>query len=98
MFVEKTKTYLAQHKIRVLSWQDEFVIYDQLSGDTHLLDRTSGELLSLLSDNAMTRGQIQEQLVTIFPDNESQEIDSYIDSFIARFNSLGLLSEATQNQ
>ena len=42
-------------KIRSTRWDDDYVIYDQLSGDTHLLDGVSGALICALSEQAMSK-------------------------------------------
>ena len=53
-------------KIRSIQWDDDYVIYDQLSGDTHLLDAVSGELICALSEQAMSRADLLEKLNELF--------------------------------
>lgn len=36
--------------LRLTSWDDEFVVYNGLSGDTHLLDLTTGQILRAVCD------------------------------------------------
>ena len=48
-------------KIRSIQWDDDYVIYDELSGDTHLLDGVSGELICALSEEGNVEGSITEK-------------------------------------
>lgn len=93
--MEEKIVYFVKVNISILRWQDEFVVYDQLSGDTHLLDMTSGKVLCQLSEKPMSKKKIHEKLSVFFPDSDQQDIAAYFDGFIARFTSLGLLSETT---
>ena len=78
-------------KIRFIQWDDDYVIYDQLSGDTHLLDGVSGELICALSEQAMSRAEILEKLTELFEDASEIEMENYLVDFIAKFQKLGLL-------
>ena len=78
-------------KIRFIQWDDDYVFYDQLSGDTHLLDGVSGELICALSEKAMSRAALLKKLNALFEAPSESEMESYLDDFIARFQQLGLL-------
>ena len=78
-------------KIRSIQWDDDYVIYDELSGDTHLLDGVSGELICALSEKAMSRAALLKHLNELFETPSELEMESYLDDFIARFQQLGLL-------
>ena len=78
-------------KIRSIQWDDDYVIYDELSGDTHLLDGVSGELICALSEEAMSRAALLKKLSELLEAPIESEMESYLDDFIARFQQLGLL-------
>ena len=78
-------------KIRSIQWDDDYVIYDQLSGNTHLLDGVSGELICALSEQAMSRAELLKKLNKLFEDATELEMEDYLVDFIAKFQSLGLL-------
>ena len=78
-------------KIRSIQWDDDYVIYDELSGDTHLLDGVSGELICALSEEAMSRTALLKKLNELLEAPSESEMESYLDDFIARFQQLGLL-------
>jgi len=77
-------------------WQHEYVVYNQLSGDTHLLDGVSGELLELLLKQTMSRDQLLQNLSLWFEELNADELKSYLDDFIVRFTTLDLLQLAKQ--
>jgi PqqD family protein of HPr-rel-A system len=78
-------------KIRSIQWDDDYVIYDQLSGDTHLLDAVSGELICALSEQAMSRTELLKKLNELLEAPGELEMENYLDDFIARFQKSGLL-------
>ena len=78
-------------KIRSIQWDDDYVIYDQLSGDTHLLDSVSGELIRALSEGAMSRTELLKKLNELLDAPSEMDMENYLDDFIARFQKLGLL-------
>lgn len=78
-------------KIRFIQWDDDYVIYDQLSGDTHLLDAVSGELICALSEQVMSRADLLEKLKDLFEEASEIDRENYLVDFIAKFQKLGLL-------
>ncbi len=49
-------------RLHYRKWQNEYVFYNAGSGDTHLLDAVSGEVLSYLEKNPSTVEQISAAL------------------------------------
>jgi PqqD family protein of HPr-rel-A system len=78
-------------KICSFQWQDDYVIYDQLSGDTHFVEGVGGELILALSERSMSRMELLNKLNELFEDATELETETYLDDFIARFQKLGLL-------
>lgn len=78
-------------KIRSIQWEEDHVIYDQLSGDTHFVEGVSGELIRALSEHSMSRMELLNKLNEWFEDATEREMETYLDDFIARFQKLGLL-------
>ncbi|MDO9164298.1 MAG: HPr-rel-A system PqqD family peptide chaperone [Methylococcaceae bacterium] len=83
-------------KINFIKLQDEYVIYDHLSGDTHLLDEISGELLCSLNTQEMSRDDLLKKLVKNFAELTWLDINNYLDVFIDRFVALDLLNVTNQ--
>ena len=72
-------------------WHDDYVIYDQLSGDTHVMDVISGALICALSKRAMTRAELLATLTVLFTEATEPELENYLLDFISKFELLGLL-------
>ncbi|MDZ4125715.1 MAG: HPr-rel-A system PqqD family peptide chaperone [Hydrogenophaga sp.] len=83
-------------KINFIKLQDEYVIYDHLSGDTHLVDEISGELLCSLNTQEMSRDDLLKKLVKNFAELTWLDINNYLDVFIDRFVALDLLNVTNQ--
>jgi PqqD family protein of HPr-rel-A system len=77
--------------IRSIQWGNDYVIYDQLSGDTHLLDSLSGELIVALSLQAMSWIELLKKLDQLFEEATGLEMENYLLDFIDKFQKLGLL-------
>ena len=78
-------------KIRSIQWDEEYVIYNELSGDTHLLDGVGGELICSLSEKVMSRTVLLKKLNELLESPSQSGMEDYLDDFIARFEQLGLL-------
>lgn len=78
-------------KIRSIQWGNDYVIYDQLSGDTHLLDNISGELIVALSLHAMSGIALLKKLDKLLEVATKVEMENYLFDFIDKFQKLGLL-------
>jgi PqqD family protein of HPr-rel-A system len=63
--------YKATHPLAMRSWDDEFVVYHHLSGDTHLLGWAAGQLLTQLQQapaDAVTLSAALATQLGIVPD------------------------------
>ena len=54
------------------TWEDGTVVYDKCSGDTHLVDALSLEIIEILSNETVTTEQIISQLSQSFEIEVSQ--------------------------
>lgn len=50
-----------------VSWGDEYVVFDEASGQTHLLDPIKAFVLEALSDGPTTAVQFSQPLTTAWP-------------------------------
>jgi PqqD family protein of HPr-rel-A system len=77
--------------VRCIQWDKDYVIYDQLSGDTHLLDDLSGELIVALSLQAMSGIELLKKLDQLLDEATELDMENYLLDFIDKFQKLGLL-------
>lgn len=74
------------------TWDEESVVFDQASGDTHLFEPISVEVLQLIeeSETSLSMHDIVQHLLPML--NESEEdVMSHVQKVMATFNRLGLV-------
>jgi PqqD family protein of HPr-rel-A system len=59
-------------------WDDECVIYNQLSGETHLVDGMGAEIFKLILEKTATRTVLLQNIYSVF----EMEIDVDVEWFI----------------
>lgn len=77
-------------------WNDEFVVFDEASGQTHQLDAVHALILQLLMENVQTLSDVL-QIVSdtqVFPD--SVHLDGQIESIFNEFVAVGLVEAVAQ--
>jgi PqqD family protein of HPr-rel-A system len=80
--------------ISLIHWQNEYVVYNQVSGDTHLLDEISGGLILHISEQTISRELLLKKLSGWFDSFTNDQLNTYLDDFIVRFKALDLLEIA----
>ena len=58
-------------QMRHYRWDDEFVLFNNLSGDTHLLGLQAMQLLQALAPGARSEAELGAALTTSFPGDTS---------------------------
>lgn len=71
-------------------WDDEYVLYNDLSGNTHLLDEAAIVILDALRQKAATRGVLVSLLQREF-DAAAADIEADIDELLSRMQRLVLI-------
>jgi PqqD family protein of HPr-rel-A system len=78
------------------SWDNEYVVYNSLSGDTHILDLAAGQVLLKLQQSP-TDAITLAKLVAPTDQSKSQaELELQIEHLLAELNTLNLI-EKCQN-
>jgi PqqD family protein of HPr-rel-A system len=77
--------------IRCHFWDDECVIYNQLTGETHLVDGMGAEIFKLISDKTVTRMQLLENIHSVFELEIDFDVEGFLDNLILQYQKLGLL-------
>ncbi|RMF08805.1 MAG: HPr-rel-A system PqqD family peptide chaperone [Alphaproteobacteria bacterium] len=74
---------------------DEFdtvtVLFDPRSGDTHLLDVLSREVLDLIADQPRTTGDLARALGDLMPTTAYDEIAARVDDIVDHLDRMGLI-------
>jgi len=70
------------------SWDDEFVAFNELSGDTHRLDAATAALLRDLASTPATEAEIAARIATAWP---ADDPDATADRLIKALRRLSLV-------
>lgn len=72
-------------------WDDEWVVFDTASGDTHLLNLIAGESLGLLEQEALSAHGLAERLFVLLEIPVDQEFTATAAKLLSDFHELGLI-------
>jgi PqqD family protein of HPr-rel-A system len=76
------------------SWDDEFVVFDEGSGDTHLLDPLAAEVLKTLEEAPGDVPSLIARVASRLGIERAPEIERHIRATIQRFHEAGLAEPA----
>ena len=72
-------------------WGDECVIYNQLTGETHLVDGMGAEVFKLISEKSSTRAQLLQNIQNVFELETDSDMEGLLDNLILEYQKLGLV-------
>ena len=73
-------------------WDEECVIYNQLTGDAHLIEGMGVEVFKILSEKAATRIQILQTINSVFEWEMDFDAEGFLDNLIMEYQKLGLVN------
>lgn len=76
-------------------WDDEFVLYNNLSGDTHLLDADSVELLALLQRAPASIDALAAQLTDGVTPDDAAALPETLATLLAQLKKLYLVESSS---
>jgi PqqD family protein of HPr-rel-A system len=79
--------------LRIQAWADDdaAVVYNTLSGETHLIESLGGELLRLIEARPRTSDALATELVALFSDADHAQIVQYIEATLVQLQAIGLV-------
>jgi PqqD family protein of HPr-rel-A system len=77
--------------IRCRFWDNECVLYNQLTGETHLIDDMGTEIFRLISEKTATRTQLLQSLHSVFEWDIDFDVEEVLDNLILQYQKLGLI-------
>jgi PqqD family protein of HPr-rel-A system len=82
---------ISNQALHFRSWDDEFVVYDNLSGDTHLVDSTAAQILLKLQQAPSNSTTLAESLVPLLHANWDDEFVGQVEHILADLDTLALI-------
>lgn len=82
-------------QLHIRTWEGEHALYNNLTGDTHLLGAPAIHILDALRHNAASPAELQAQLAQALGlDAAEPGLDEELDSLLASLHSLHLIEPA----
>ena len=82
---------ISEHALHFCSWGDEFIVYNSLSGDTHLLGLTAAHVLLTLQQTPSDVTKLAESLAPMLQTKMDDELVFQIDHLLAELDTLALI-------
>jgi PqqD family protein of HPr-rel-A system len=77
--------------IHLRFWDDDCVIYNQMTGDTHLIDEIGAVIFKSLAEKTATRTQLLQHLNDEFDLGVEFDTEGTFDNLMLDYQNLGLL-------
>lgn len=78
------------------AWDDEHVVFHPASGDTHLLNAFTAEVLRALEECPATGSELTQLLAPACDAGGEPSLREQIDNLLTRFHELGLIEPVTE--
>jgi PqqD family protein of HPr-rel-A system len=85
---------ISTQAVYLRSWDDEFVVYNSLSGDTHLLGAAAGHILTALHRGPSDETSLTESLCETLHAEPTPEMSLQIQAILTDLHKLALIEEA----
>jgi PqqD family protein of HPr-rel-A system len=73
------------------SWSDEHVVYNEASGDTHLLDTITASALRNLQEQPASFIELKERLASSLSLDNTEELSAYLNEVLSNLRRLDLI-------
>ena len=78
-------------KLHWRCWEGEYVVFNPLSGDTHLLDVVAAGVLMDILDNPSTTGDLVGRAAGFLEVESGEALSSYVKDILQKLDELGLI-------
>jgi PqqD family protein of HPr-rel-A system len=72
-------------------WQGDYIVFNPLSGNTHLLDIVAGKLLLAILAGQMATDELTEQVSTFLEVEADTKLLAHVVSILEKLDELGLV-------
>jgi PqqD family protein of HPr-rel-A system len=72
-------------------WEQDIVVYNPISGNTHVLTPVAGQVLKLLDTGPASRAQIAQAISSAAGVTVDEEITREVDNLLTNLDELGLI-------
>ena len=82
----------ADNSVLCRFWEDECVVYNQLTGNTHLVDGIGVEVFKAVSEKVSTRRDLLQNIRSIFEFETDFDLETFLDNLLLEYQKLGILA------
>jgi len=75
----------------LVDWDGDFVVYNPLSGDTHILQIDSGEVLRAVTRGDVADDAIRAHLARVLELPEDRQLAGHVDRILGHLHEVGLI-------
>jgi len=72
-------------------WDGDYVVYNRLSGSTHVLDIVAGEVLMSIMENRPSTGAVYQRIAAFLEVPNDTLLASQVDAILETLDALGLI-------
>ena len=83
-------------KLHWRCWEGEYVVFNPLSGDTHLLDIVAGGVLMDILDGPSTAGELVGRAGAFLDVEGGEALSSYVKDILQKLDELGLIEPISE--
>jgi PqqD family protein of HPr-rel-A system len=80
-----------ENKILLEEWDNEAVVYNSNSGETHQLDGLSVDVLKLIQTQPVSLDTLIESIHTLYQVDDNNDLEYQLKELISQFDTLGLV-------
>ncbi len=88
---QKTWHSPCYHHFRMREWEDESFLFSPATGDTHVLNALSIEILKLLSQRRLSADELANELPEAFGSIEPSLKRDHLNEYLEQFEAIGLI-------
>ncbi|MDP1896712.1 MAG: HPr-rel-A system PqqD family peptide chaperone [Sulfurimicrobium sp.] len=85
---------ISAHALHFRSWEDGFIVYNSLSGDTHLLGSSAAHVLLKFQETPANAALLASSLAPLMQAEMDEEFVSQIDQLLADLGNLALIERS----
>jgi PqqD family protein of HPr-rel-A system len=78
-------------KLAWKSWDDEVVVFNFASGDTHLLNPVAARALRILEQKPLTAREVSQQLASSDTLPADEQLIEHVENLLSRLDEMGLI-------
>lgn len=86
---------IAPDALHTRAWDNEVVVYETTSGNTHLLDAVTARVLATVANAPADTTAIAQTLADLWPENPAELVHEQVDAILAGLAGISLIASVS---